>query len=64
MKYGGHVFFEPVWPSSMIYEALEHLKTSMFLWWTSNQVLDFSIPYATQSICGTLEDEKFAEVEK
>ena len=69
MKYQGHVFFEPVWPS-MIFEALEYLKTHMFyedmiisLGLTSDEILDFSKLSVTQSIGGTLEDENFEEAE-
>ena len=56
MKYRGYVFFKPV-QSSMIYEALEYLKThKMFyedivisLGLTSNEILDYSKLSATQS---------------
>ena len=54
MKYRGYIFFELVWPS-VIYEALEYLKTdNMFyedaiisLGLTSNEILDFSKLSAT-----------------
>ena len=70
MKYRRHVFFEPVRPS-MIYEALDYLKThnifyeniKNFLGLPSDKLLDFSNPFITQSISGTLEDENFEEVE-
>ena len=70
MKYRGHPFFEPVRPS-MIYEALEYLKThNMFyediiisLGLTNDETLDFSNLFVTQSISGILEDENFEEAE-
>ena len=69
MKYRGHVFFEPVRPS-MIYEALEYLKTHNMLYediislgLTIDKISDFSNLSVTQSISGFLEDENFEEAE-
>ena len=70
MKYRRHVFFKPV-QSSMIYEALEYLKThKMFykdtvisLGLTSNKIVDFSKLSETRSNSVTSEVENVEKAE-